>query len=260
MTPAMRDAPVLVEACVDSVASSRIAERAGARRLELCAALHDGGTSPSAGTIAAVRAAVSIPVVVLVRSRGGSFVYDASELDVMRRDIAHARALGADGISTGVLRADGTLDEDAMTLLVADARPLPVTCHRAFDATPDPHVTLEACVRSGVARVLTAGGTGSAREGTAVLASLVRAAAGRLAIVAGGGVRADHAAALVHATGVRDLHLWGARLVSPVQDSSRALPLRTALPADPQAWAESDGAGLAAVVAAVQDLPSSVSE
>jgi copper homeostasis protein len=255
---AMRDAPVLVEACVDSVASSRIAERAGARRLELCAALHDGGTTPSAGTIAAVKAAVSIPVVVLVRPRGGSFTYDASELDVLRRDVAHARALGADGISTGVLRPDGTIDETAMATLVADAAPLPVTCHRAFDAAPDPHAALAACVRAGVARVLTAGGPGSARAGAAVLASLVRAAAGRIAIVAGGGVRADHAAQLVRDTGVRELHLWGARIVLPVQDSSRPLPLRTALPADAHAWAESDGGGLAAVVAAVQDLPSSV--
>lgn len=254
----MRDVPVLVEACVDSVASSRIAERAGARRLELCAALHDGGTTPSAGTIAAVRAAVSIPVVVLVRPRGGSFVHDAAERDVMRRDVAHAKALGADGISAGVLSPDGSLDEAAMAMLVAEAAPLPVTCHRAFDATRDPLATLEACVRAGVARILTAGGAGSARDGAGVLASLVRAAAGRVAIVAGGGVRADHAAALVRATGVRELHLWGARIVSPVQDSSRPLPLRTVLPADAHAWAESDGAGLAAVVAAVQDLPPSV--
>lgn len=254
----MRDAPVFVEACVDSVASSRIAERAGARRLELCAALHDGGTTPSAGTIAAVRAAVTIPIVVLVRPRGGSFVHDAAELDVMRRDIAHAKALGADGISTGVLRPDGTVDEAAMATLVAEAAPLPVTCHRAFDGAPDPLAALEACVRAGVARILTAGGPASARAGASVLASLVRAAAGRITIVAGGGVRADHAAALVRDTGVRELHLWGARIVSPMQDSARPLPLRTALPADAHAWAETDAAGLAAVVTAVQGLPSSV--
>src|SRR5215207_1888215 len=100
---------VLVEACVDSVASSVAAERGGAGRLELCDALFDGGTTPSAGMIAACREAVAIPLFVIIRPRGGGFVYSDAELDVMRRDVAVARTLGADGVVIGPLRPDGTV-------------------------------------------------------------------------------------------------------------------------------------------------------
>src|SRR3982751_4249344 len=105
---------VLVEACVDSVESSIAAERGGAGRLELCDALFDGGTTPSAGMIAACREAVSIPVFVIIRPRGGGFVYSDAELDVMRRDIVAARELGADGVVIGALNADGTLRADQL--------------------------------------------------------------------------------------------------------------------------------------------------
>src|SRR5574338_1588134 len=100
---------ILVEACVDSVDSSLAAERGGANRLELCDALFDGGTTPSAGMIAACRERVSIPVFVIIRPRGGGSVYSEAELDVMHRDIVSARELGADGVVIGVLRRDGTI-------------------------------------------------------------------------------------------------------------------------------------------------------
>ncbi len=247
-------AGVLVEACVASVALARAAERAGARRLELCATLCDGGTTPSAGMIAAVTAAVAIPVVVLVRPRGGSFVLDAAERDVLLRDIGHARALGAAGVSVGVLAADGTLDADAMARCVEAAGGLPVTCHRAVDATPDLFAALETLRATGVARVLTSGGALAAWEGAETLAALVRAAGRDLTIVAGGGVRAGHVAALVRVAGVREVHLWGAHTVHPMHDAARPLPLRTALPADPRAWLETDEAGVRAVVEALASL------
>src|SRR5437868_1613042 len=134
---------VLVEACVDSVASAAAAERGGAGRVELCDALHDAGTTPSAGMIAAVKARVGIPVFVIVRPRGGGFVYAADEIDVMRRDVEAARALGADGIVTGALRADGIVDAAATRSLVDAAESLPVTFHRAFDLVADRAVALE---------------------------------------------------------------------------------------------------------------------
>ena len=245
---------VLVEACVDTVASSRAAVRAGARRLELCAALTDGGTTPSAGTIAAVAAAVDVPVVVLVRPRGGSFVHDAAELDVMRRDIVHAIEAGAAGVSLGVLAPDGTIDADAMARCVEAARGRPVTCHRAFDATPDPFAALETLRTLGVARILTSGGAPSAWEGATTLAALVRAAGPTMTIIAGGGVRAGHVAALVRDAGVAEVHLWGAHTVHPMHDAARPLPLRTPLPSDPRAWLESDEAGVRAVVQALDAL------
>jgi copper homeostasis protein len=245
-----------VEACVDTVASSRAAVRAGAGRLELCAALSDGGTTPSAGTIAAVKAAVDVPVVVLVRPRGGSFVHDASEIDVMRRDIAHACDAGADGVSLGVLAADGTIDAEAMARCVEAAGGRPVTCHRAFDATPDPFAALETLRALGVARILTSGGGRTAWDGAATLAALVRAAGPALTIVAGGGVRAGHVAALVRASGVSEVHLWGAHPVHPMHDAARPLPLRTALPSDPRAWLETDEDAVRAVVQALAALDS----
>src|SRR5690348_7171786 len=113
-----RDASILVEACVDSVSSSLAAERGGARRVELCDALFDGGTTPSAGMIAACKAAVSIPVFVIIRPRGGGFVYSSAERDVMRRDVAAARELGADGMVIGGLHVDGTIDLPLVRMLV----------------------------------------------------------------------------------------------------------------------------------------------
>src|SRR2546427_2002713 len=128
---------MLVEACVETVESAIAAERGGAGRLELCASLADAGTTPSAGAIAAVKACVGIPVFVIIRPRGGAFVYSDAEQDVMRRDIDVARRLGADGFVFGVLCPDARVDEPRTKLLVASAGGLPVTFHRAFDRTPD---------------------------------------------------------------------------------------------------------------------------
>src|SRR5579859_2777889 len=124
---------VLVEACVDSVASAVAAEAGGANRLELCDNLADGGTTPSAGMIAAVKARVAIPVFVIVRPRGGGFVYTADELDVMRRDVQAAKGLGVDGFVLGILTPRAAVDVPATRRLTQEAGGLPVTFHRAFD-------------------------------------------------------------------------------------------------------------------------------
>ncbi|HEX7938614.1 MAG TPA: copper homeostasis protein CutC [Gemmatimonadaceae bacterium] len=165
---------VLVEACVDSVASAVAAERGGAGRLELCDNLFDGGTTPSAGMISAVKAAVKIPVFVIVRPRGGGFAYSDAELGVMRLDIEAARMLGADGVVTGVLTADARVDGEHMRSLVDAAAGLPVTFHRAFDLTPDLAKSLEAVMALGIRRVLTSGGAARALDGVAQIAALVK--------------------------------------------------------------------------------------
>jgi copper homeostasis protein len=240
---------VLVEACVDSVAGARAAERGGAGRVELCAALHDGGTTPSAGTIAAVKAAVAIPVFVLVRARGGGFVHDDDELDVMRRDAGEARRLGADGLVIGASLADGRVDVERTRRLVEAAGGLPVTFHRAFDLAPDRAEALETLAALGVRRVLTAGGAPSAREGVDALAALVRQAAGRIGVLAGGGLREAHVAEVVRRSGVREVHV---RLAAPRRSGAeRALRLRKALPADEDAWDETDEQRVRAFVGAV---------
>ena len=235
------NAPILVEACVDSVASAIAAERGGARRLELCDALFDGGTTPSAGMIAACKEAVSIPVVVMIRPRGGGFVYSDAERDVMRRDVVVARDLGADGAVIGGLRPDGTVDCALVSSLLEAAPELPVTFHRAFDLTPDLGASLESLIDCGVERVLTAGGAPTAAEGATTLAKLVRQAGSRLNVMAGGGVREENVRTLVSVSGVREVHVRLTRLTrGPNREASRDVRVRRPLPEDEAAWEETD--------------------
>ena len=232
---------VLVEACVDSVASAVAAERGGAHRLELCDALFDGGTTPSAGMIAACREAVSIPVFVIIRPRGGGFVYTDAERDVMRRDVVAARELGADGVVIGGLRPDGSVDRELVDLLSDSARDLPVTFHRAFDVTRDLDAALEALVDAGVRRVLTSGGAPTAMEGATTLARLVRQADSRITVMAGGGVREENVLDLVRVSGVREVHVRLTRLTRGDASAARSgLRLRKPLPDDDTVWEETD--------------------
>ena len=252
------DAGVLVEACVDSVASALAAERGGARRLELCDALFDGGTTPSAGMIAACKASVSIPVFVMIRARGGGFVYSDAERDVMRRDVIAARELGADGVVTGGLRPDGTVDLAVVRTLVEAARGLPVTFHRAFDLTPDFRVALESLVDAGVQRVLSSGGASTAAEGATTLADLVSQAGSRLVVMAGGGVREENVRGLVSTSGVREVHVRLARQTrSEAPPARRSLRLRKPLPEDEAAWEETDEQRVRSFVQAIAAISGS---
>ncbi len=218
--------PVLLEACVDALASARAAMRAGADRLELCGP-GDGGTTPSHGLIACVRVACAVPLVVMIRPRPGPFTCTDDEFAVMRADVAAAKASGADGVVAGILRDDGRVDAARMATLVADAAPLPVTMHRAFDRALDRAAdlpsALDALVDAGVARVLTSGGAPTALEGADALARLVAHAGGRVAILAGGGVRAHTVQAVLARSGVREVH---ARATDPVPFAELAAVLR----------------------------------
>ena len=210
-------ADVQLEVCVDSVDGALAAAAGGASRLELCSALSEGGITPSAGLIRAVRAAVpALPLHVLVRPRGGDFVYSASELSVMRGDIAAAAACGSAGVALGALRPDGAVDEAALGALVAHAKAhgQAVTFHRALDSSRSCADALRAVLRcGGVSAVLTSGGAASALEGANAIAALVAEARGRLEVVAAGGVTPANACELVQATGVRWLHGSASRSV-----------------------------------------------
>jgi len=197
---------VLVEICVDSVASAMAAERGGAARLELCSGLSQGGLTPSTGLIAITRDAVSLPIHVLIRPRAGDFCYDLQEFQVMQRDIELAKQTGVQGVVFGILDADANVDVARVRQLVELSRPLSVTFHRAFDMAADLFRALEDVCSIGVNRVLASGGLSTAIAGWETIAQLVKQSQGRTVIMAGSGIQPDNAQSLVQMTGVREIH------------------------------------------------------
>lgn len=198
---------MVVEVCADSVASAIAAERGGGARIELCSGLVEGGTTPSVGLMEATRAAVSIPVRVMIRPRGGDFCYDETEFKIMRRDIEIARKAGADGVVLGILDVHGNVDVPRTRQLVELAHPLKVTFHRAFDMTADLFRALEDVHAAGADRVLTSGGERTAMEGQAAIQRLVKQSCGRITIMAGSGIKPENARSLVEATGAKEIHV-----------------------------------------------------
>jgi copper homeostasis protein len=201
---------ILVEACVDAIDAALEAERGGAGRIELCGELLQGGVTPSAGLIAAVRERLTIPIFVLIRPRTGDFLYTADERDVMRRDIDMAKSLGADGIVIGALTGDGDIDVETTRTLVDAARPMKVTFHRAFDFARDQQSALNTLLKIGVDRVLTSGGAATALEGASALRRLAQGAGDALIIMAGGSITASNVAELVRASEVCEVHVRAA--------------------------------------------------
>jgi len=194
-----------VEICVEGAQGVAAAGAAGADRVELCAALDVGGLTPSAGLM---RLAVETGIAAraLIRPRAGLFRYDADEAALIERDIAVAREFGLEGVVFGAAGADGALDRDLIRRWVDRAGPLGKTLHRVFDLTPDPFEALETAIEAGIDRILTSGQARSALEGAPLLARLVEAAAGRIVIIAAGGLAPDNVAAVVRETRVGDVH------------------------------------------------------
>ncbi len=197
-----------LEVCAYSLESCLNAQQAGAARVELCSGPGEGGTTPSAGLIVLVREKTEIDLYVMIRPRGGDFVYDESEIELMKRDIDFARNAGANGVVLGILHPDGTVDIAQTRALVQYAAPLGVTFHRAFDLTPDPSAALEDVIATGAERILTSGHQPTALQGADLLAKLSRQADGRIELMAGAGVSVANALQLA-ATGVSALHLTG---------------------------------------------------
>lgn len=208
--------------------SALAAATAGADRIELCDSAQVGGLTPSYSTVRKVRSKTSIPIYTMVRPSALNFVYDDIDFEEMKEDIAQFRHEGVvDGFVFGILDAAGRVDVARTTELVALARPLPCTFHRAFDQTPDLVQALEDVVACGMASVLTSGGKGSAAEGAEVLEQLVKCARGRIVIMPGGGVRSSNIDSLVKTTGAEWFHssaLLGDESVAS-QEEIRALKL-----------------------------------
>lgn len=199
-------ASVLLEVVVDTAAGLRTAAENGADRIELCEGLSIGGLTPSTGLMK-LAAEMSCPVRAMIRPRGGDFCYDADELAIMHDDIYTAARCGLEGVVLGVNTADGAIDETALAGLVAHAKAhgLRVAMHRGFELAPDPLRALEICIARRIDTILTSGGATTAADGIAGLAALIKAAAGRIEILAGGGITVDNVPAIL-ASGVTSVH------------------------------------------------------
>lgn len=209
---------MLLEVCVDSVDSAVAAELGGARRVELCSDLLEGGITPGAGLIASVRLRIAIDIIVMIRPRGGDFNYTDSEFEVMQEEIRQARILGANGVVLGLLDLDGRVDVARTRKLVELASPLPVTFHRAIDMSRDLNQALEDVVTTGAIRILTSGGASSVPAAVDEIARLVESAAGRIIVMPGSGITPDNIAALARSTGATEFHASARTAVaSPVR-------------------------------------------
>ncbi|GHT23373.1 copper homeostasis protein CutC [Bacteroidia bacterium] len=198
----------MIEVCIDSIQSALTAQSSGAGRVELCSGLTEGGVTPSAGLIRLAREKLGIRLHVIIRPRGGDFLYDDDEFEMMKQDVVLCGESGCDGVVTGILRADGSVDTERCGALLQIARryAMSVTFHRAFDRCNDLFCALEDVIAIGCDRILTSGGFNTAGEGVEVIRQLIEKAAGRIVIMPGSGITADNAEDLIRKTGLKELH------------------------------------------------------
>ncbi len=195
----------MLEICASNIQSAINAQNSGADRIELCTELPVGGLTPSFGLIKHAVEQLSIPIFVLIRPRGGDFVYSDEEFQIMKSDIEIAKKLGAKGIVSGVLNIDKTIDYEKTKELVELSGPLEFTFHKAFDEVPDPIKELENLIELGVNRILTSGQKETAEKGLDLLLKLKEIAGNRLTILPGGSVRPNNAE-LILKKGFKEIH------------------------------------------------------
>lgn len=182
--------------------------------MELCAGIPEGGTTPSYGEIKTAQALTShIDINVIIRPRGGDFLYTPAEIESMLQDIELCRELKVHGVVFGCLTKDGDVDVELMRRLIDAARPLSITCHRAFDVCRDPFVALEQLIDLGCDRILTSGQQSDAVKGIPLIAELVKRAAGRIIIMPGCGVRESNIAKIEAETGAKEFHTSARRII-----------------------------------------------
>ena len=199
-----------IEVCANSVESALNAQSAGADRVELCAGMPEGGTTPSYGQIALARESLtSTRLHVIIRPRGGDFLYSDIEVKTMLKDIRMAKELGVDGVVVGCLTPDGDVDLKLMDKLLHEADGLSVTFHRAFDMCRDPHQALQDLITLGCNRILTSGQQPTALEGVSLIKQLAEEADGRIILMPGCGITPSNIQTIAHETGAYEFHLSG---------------------------------------------------
>lgn len=195
-----------LEICVNSMESALAAQRGGADRIELCDNMAEGGTTPSIGMAKVCKKVLQIPVFPIIRPRGGDFNYSAEEFEIMKEDILAFKELGCEGVVFGILRPDRTIDIERCAILVALARPMQVTFHRAFDCCNDLKKGLNDIIALGCDRLLTSGGSEYAFDAISVLKQLIRQAQGSIIVVPGSGIREDNISYISNGTGASEYH------------------------------------------------------
>lgn len=244
---------IVLEACVDSTAAAAIAASAGANRVELCADLVEGGTTPSLGAIERAVVDVAADVMVMIRPRGGDFVYSRRELAIMERDIEAAREAGAAGVVFGCLTPEGEVDRAATRALLHEAGDLSVTFHRAFDVCRDAHDALESLIDLGIDRVLTSGQQPTAPEGLELIADLVRTAGDRIIVMPGVGIDAGNILRIAAATRAREFHVYTERArASTMQHRREDIPMGRPYQPDDYVVVEPDAAQISAMASALK--------
>lgn len=223
----------ILEICANSATSCIEAQQGGASRVELCAGIPEGGTTPSYGEIRTAREKCTIDINVIIRPRGGDFLYSEAEIQSMLYDIEMAKLLKVHGVVFGCLTPDGDIDTTLLNRLVAAAKPeLSVTFHRAFDVCRDPFAALEQIIAAGCDRILTSGQQSNAVKGIPLIAELVMRAAGRIIIMPGCGVRENNIAEIEARTGAREFHTSARSIVrSQMLYRNENVPMGSAAPA-----------------------------
>ncbi|MFC3563552.1 copper homeostasis protein CutC [Pedobacter jamesrossensis] len=196
----------ILEICANSYSSALAAQNGGAKRVEFCDNLAEGGTTPSYGQIALAKRNLSIEIWPIIRPRGGDFLYSDIEFDLMKEDIISCKSLNCDGVVIGILKADGSIDKERTKVLIDLAKPMQVAFHRAFDMSNNMETALEDLIDLGVVRVLTSGGSSSAFQGIEKLAELVKRANGRISIMPGAGINESNIQELIDKTGATNFH------------------------------------------------------
>jgi copper homeostasis protein len=202
----MNDTTYIIEIATSDFITTKSAVAGGADRIELCANLAEGGTTPSYGTVKQCRESFDVLLYPIIRPRGGDFLYTEEEFSIMLQDIRLFKELGCDGVVIGMLNRDGRIDYDRSARLVETAYPLGVTFHRAFDRCRDPHEALEQLVEMGCERILTSGQLPTVSEGVELIAELNRKAEDRIIIMPGSGLRKENIKWLAEKTGCREFH------------------------------------------------------
>ncbi len=205
---------MLLEIAVFNIESALLAANAGADRIELCENITEGGTTTSYGALKTVREKLAIPIFPMIRARGGDFLYSEDEFEAMKKDILLCKELGFEGLVTGILNSDGSVDMERTKQLVDLAYPMEVTFHRAFDRSKDPLQSLEDIIACGCQRILTSGQVPSAWDGKELIKQLVEQGGDRIIIIPGSGVNSGNVLQLAEYTGAKELHT-SARIFVP---------------------------------------------